>query len=132
MRKDPTHNPRLAPALARGQRQPDASRRQKSSPASTCTLDEMPDFLHQVEEPQEQARARRSERERRAEVERAKLKSKLKPRLEPLPTSVHEQPAHQGQPTRHEHRRLASEIGRASAALVRHARTAMEAEDSRR
>ena len=92
----------------------------------------MPDFVHRVQAVQEQARARRSERERRAEVERAKLKSRLTPRPELLPASAHEQSTHQERIAHHEPRRIAPESDRAWSALVRHARTTTEAEDSRK
>lgn len=132
MRKGSPPNPRLAPALARGERQRDASARHETRPVPTCALDELPDFTRQVEAAQEQARARRSGQERRAEIERAKLKSALTLQLEPSPPSAHEQPEHQEQPAHQEHRRIAPESDRAWAALVRHAGTTPEVEDSGR
>lgn len=123
MRKDSTHNLRLAPALARGKRQSEAPARRQVRPAPPCTLDELPDFSQQVEAAQEQARARRSQQEQRAEIERATLRSALTPRPASYPTSVPEQPSS------HQRRHIVCDNTRAWSALVRHAETMTEPED---
>lgn len=128
MQNDSSNNPRLAPALARGKRRGDASLRREVCPAPTCALDELPDFSHQVEAAQEQARARRSEQERRAEIDRVKLKSAHTVRPERQPTSVQQRPEHQGRPESHERQELTPDSSRAWTALVRHAAASTDAE----